>query len=283
MIFGTTAANAADRLASKVLKKYPLPATTKGNALKSCRKLRLVAKNANVMELNERIVLVTGANRGIGRAVVERFLRSGATCVATARSEEAGARLVVELQRYGNRALVEHVDISDESQVRALRDRVGERLRRVDILVNNAGILLDDDRHTTPDRLPLDVLRRTLDTNLIGTVAMCTAFIPLIPKDGRIINVSSTMGQLEGGLETYATAYALSKTALNAYTSALAAALESRKIFVDAMHPGWVKTAMGGPGARITPELATETAFFLATRREGETGRFWRQNKVIPW
>ena len=102
------------------------------------------------MELNERIVLVTGANRGIGRALVERFLRSGATCVATARSEEASARLVAELQRYGDRALVEHVDISDESQVRALRDRVGERLRCVDILVNNAGVLLDEDGTRRP-------------------------------------------------------------------------------------------------------------------------------------
>jgi NAD(P)-dependent dehydrogenase (short-subunit alcohol dehydrogenase family) len=263
------------------LKKYPVPMTRKGKPRDRVEPLG--PEKAYVMQLNECIVLVTGANRGIGRALVERFLGSGATCVATARSEETGARLVAELQRYGDRAFVEHVDISDETQVRALRDRVGERLRRVDILVNNAGILLEEDRHTGPDHLPLDVLRRTLDTNLIGTVAMCSAFIPLIPKGGRIINVSSTMGQLEGGLETYATAYAISKTALNAYTSALAAALESRKIFVDAMHPGWVKTAMGGPGAQITPEVATETAFFLATRPEGETGLFWRRNNVIPW
>ncbi|MFZ1123559.1 MAG: SDR family NAD(P)-dependent oxidoreductase [Candidatus Baltobacteraceae bacterium] len=235
------------------------------------------------MNLDSKIVLVTGANRGIGHALVDRFLAAGATCVATARSEADAERLAAQLSPFGERALAERVDIADEGQVRGLRNRVRERLRRVDVLVNNAGVLLDEDRRTSAELLPLHLVRRTLETNLLGTIAMCTAFAPLIPEHGRIINLSSTMGQLEDGLEPAYAAYAVSKTALNAYTSSLAAALRRRNILVDAMHPGWVKTAMGGSGARLAPEAATETALFLATREGGETGRFWYEKRIIPW
>jgi NAD(P)-dependent dehydrogenase (short-subunit alcohol dehydrogenase family) len=236
-----------------------------------------------MVKLDSKLVLVTGANRGIGRALIDRFLAAGAACIATARHETEAQRLAAELAPYGERARVERLDITDADRVRELRDRVRRLEHRVDVLVNNAGVLLEEDRRVSADRLPLDVLRRTLETNLVGTVAMCTAFAALVPDGGRIINVSSTMGQLEEGLEPSHSAYAVSKAALNAYTSSLAAALAHRRVLVDAMHPGWVKTAMGGPGARITPEAATETALFLATRDGGETGRFWREGRIIPW
>ena len=239
---------------------------------------------SRILNLASKIVLVSGASRGIGRALAGRFLAAGATCIATARSEADVEQLGAELTPVGGeRAIVELLDVTDEGQVRGLRNRVREQVRRVDVLVNNAAVLLDEDRRVSADQLPLEVLRRTLETNLLGTVSMCTAFAPLIPENGRIINLSSTMGQLEDGLEPHYAAYAISKAALNAYTSSLAAALRRRKILVDAMHPGWVKTAMGGPGARITPDAATETALFLATRDGGETGRFWHEQRIIPW
>jgi NAD(P)-dependent dehydrogenase (short-subunit alcohol dehydrogenase family) len=113
---------------------------------------------------------------------------------------------------------------------------------------------------------------------------MCTAFLPLIPAGGRIINVSSTMGQIgDGGLEPYAVAYSVSKAALNAYTTALANRIRERHILADVVHPGWVQTDMGGPGAQISPEEGTETIVFLATRKPGETGRFWNQKRVAVW
>jgi NAD(P)-dependent dehydrogenase (short-subunit alcohol dehydrogenase family) len=134
------------------------------------------------------------------------------------------------------------------------------------------------------DDLDPRVLEETLRTNLFGTIAMCTAFVPLIASGGRIINVSSTMGQLgDGGLEPYAVAYSVSKAALNAYTTALANRLRERGVLADVVHPGWVQTEMGGPGAQITPEQGTETIVFLATRKAGETGRFWNQQRVAAW
>ena len=90
----------------------------------------------------------------------------------------------------------------------ALRERVEARHAQIDVLVNNAGFFAATDRLMYADDLDLRVLRETLDVNLFGTIAMCKMFGPLVPRGGRIINVSSTMGQLAGGgLSSYAVAY----------------------------------------------------------------------------
>lgn len=234
-------------------------------------------------ELNEKIALITGANRGIGLALAQRFLADGATCVLVIR-DAAKRDELARVLGHADRVTIEIADIADESSVHALRDRVAARFERIDVLVNNAAVFLLADRNGHADHLEPAVMRATLEVNLLGTIAMCTAFAPLVPAGGRIINVSSTMGQLSGGLEPYATAYSVSKTALNAYTNSLASALRERHILVDAFHPGWVKTEMGGPGAQIEPAEATETAYHLATRAASETtGRFWIDSKPAAW
>jgi NAD(P)-dependent dehydrogenase (short-subunit alcohol dehydrogenase family) len=113
---------------------------------------------------------------------------------------------------------------------------------------------------------------------------MCRAFAPLLRAGSRIINITSVMGQLSRRSDGYAPAYRLSKSALNSYTQSLAADLRTRGVMVDCMHPGWVKTAIGGPQAEIEPEEAVDTAFYLAMReRSGETGLFWWDCDTIRW
>jgi len=239
----------------------------------------------NVMsELTGKTVLVTGANRGIGRALADRFLALGATTLLTARSAAARETLARDFASAGDRVRVFGCDIADPDSVRALQTGVASAVPQLDILVNNAGVFVKTDRLMYADDVDPRVLEETLRTNLFGTIAMCAAFIPSIPAGGRIINVSSTMGQLsDGGLEPYAVAYSVSKAALNAYTSALANRLRERRILADAVHPGWVQTDMGGPGAQISPEAGTETIVFLATRPVGETGKFWNQKQIVDW
>jgi len=234
-------------------------------------------------DLNGKTALITGANRGIGLALARRFLAGGATCILVIRDAAKRDELAAAV---GNveRVTIEVADIADPAAVSGLRERLAARFDRIDVLLNNAAIFMSEDRNMQADSLTSAVLRHTLDVNVIGTVMMCTTFAPLVPVGGRIINVSSTMGQLSDGLEPYATAYSVSKTALNAFTSSLAAALRAKKILVDSFHPGWVRTEMGGPGAQIEPEAATETAYFLATREaNGTTGRFWFESKPIAW
>ncbi len=234
------------------------------------------------MSLEGKLALVTGANRGIGRAIAERFLAEGARCVLTVRDHATAAEIASRLPE--RTAEIEVCELSDPASIAALGKRFRARHASLDILVNNGAIFLKEDRAMTADALDAAVLRATLEVNLFGTIEMCKTFAPLIPRGGRIINLSSTMGQLDGGLEPYAAAYGISKTALNAYTSALAAALHKRGILVDAFHPGWVKTEMGGPGAQRDPNEATQTALYLAARPAGgRTGRFWLDEKPIPW
>ncbi len=235
-----------------------------------------------MQELSGKNVIITGANRGIGLALAKRFLSEGATCILVIRNAVKRDELA-QAVGHADRATIEIADISDENAVRALYVRVRARFPRIDVLINNAAIFLPEDMDTHADTLDPRIMRETLEVNLFGTMAMCATFAPLVPAGGRIINVSSTMGQLDDGITPYATAYSVSKTALNAYSSSLAAALSDRKILVDAFHPGWVKTEMGGPGAQIEPEAATQTAYFLATRPPGATGRFWFESKPIAW
>ncbi|MGH7707612.1 MAG: SDR family NAD(P)-dependent oxidoreductase [Vulcanimicrobiaceae bacterium] len=235
-------------------------------------------------KLDGKIVLITGANRGIGRAIAGRFLREGGRLVLTVRSEAAIASLSAEMAGREASFAIEPCDIAEPTQVAALAARVRATVPRIDVLVNNAAVYLDEDRVATADRLDLAALRRTLEVNLFGTIALTQAVVESIPRGGRIVNLSSTMGQLSNGLESSSLAYSLSKTALNAFTSSLAAALQPRGILVDSLHPGWVKTAMGGPGAQRDAGDAAADVLFLATRPDdGRTGRFWRGRDVIPW
>jgi NAD(P)-dependent dehydrogenase (short-subunit alcohol dehydrogenase family) len=235
---------------------------------------RLAGKNA----------IITGANRGIGFAIATLFVRDGAQCVLVVQDRAAGEEAARTLAAEGPIPMVGVADVSDRGEVAAVFMEVIERMDRVDLIVNNAGILLDEDRNTPPSRMNPAVFERTMGVNLHGAIITSQVFLPLMQRGGRIINVSSTMGQLSDGSAGYAPAYCISKTALNAFTQALAAELSPRGMMVDSFHPGWAKTRMGGPNATVDPFEAANVAYFLATRPDdGVTGKFWRHDGVIDW
>lgn len=230
------------------------------------------------------MAVVTGGNRGIGRAIVTAFVRAGAQVTLVSRQREAGERVAAELMRDGLHVEVGVADVTDPSSVAALAHEVVRRHGHVDIIVNNAGILLDEDTQGHASALSLDVLQKTLAVNLYGPVVMSTSFAPHLARGGRIIMVSSGAGQLEGESSGWAPAYSISKTALNAYTQSLAADLRDRDIMVDTFNPGWVRTDMGGSSATRSPEEAAATALFLATRAPSkQTGLFWEDRKPTAW
>jgi NAD(P)-dependent dehydrogenase (short-subunit alcohol dehydrogenase family) len=234
--------------------------------------------------LKGKVAVVTGGNRGIGRAIVTALARAGAQVTLVSRQRAAGERIAAELAGEGLRVDVGGADVTDASSVAALAHDVVQRHGHVDILVNNAGILLDEDSEGRASALSLDVLARTLAVNLYGPVLTSTIFVPHLARGGRIIMVSSGAGQLEGESSGWAPAYSTSKTALNAYTQSLAADLRDRDIMVDSFDPGWVRTDMGGPKAPRSPEEAASTALFLATRAPSkQTGLFWKDSKRAAW
>ena len=228
-----------------------------------------------------RVALVTGGNRGIGLAVCRGLLARGMRVVMTCRDAAAGAAAAQEL---GSGLSVMQVDVCDPASVRTLASRVESELGRLDVLVNNAGVLIDRE---VPSILGMDpaLLRQSLETNLFGVLAVTQALVPLMRRGhgGRIVNLSSILGQLDG-MGTGTPAYRVSKCAVNALTRILAAELEADLIKVNCMHPGWVRTGMGGPAAPRSPEEGADTAIWLATLPEdGPTGGYFLDREPIPW
>lgn len=219
------------------------------------------------------VALVTGASRGLGREVARRLVAEGYTVLAGVRNA-AGMKPLPGVE-------VLPLDVSDPASITAAAASIRARHGRLEVLVNNAGILLD----RMGDALALDaeLLQRTLQTNTLGPLLLSQALAPIMPKGGRIVNVSSGGGQLSTPA-TWAPAYCISKTALNAVTVQLSEALKPRGIAVNAVCPGWVRTDLGGPEAPRSLQEGADSILWLVLRADpGLTGGFWRDGERIPW
>jgi NAD(P)-dependent dehydrogenase (short-subunit alcohol dehydrogenase family) len=233
----------------------------------------------------ERIALVTGANRGIGREVARQLAQRGDTVVLTARDQAKAERAAAELDPdvgVQGELLPWPLDVADAASVQRAADAVAERHGRLDVLVNNAAIHYDTwQRASDAD---LSVVREALETNLLGAWQTTLALLPLLRASGRgrIVNVSSESGSLAsmgGGTP----AYSVSKAALNALTRILAAELRRDRILVNAVCPGWVATDMGGPGGRPVADGAASVLWAVDLPDNGPTGGFFRDGHPVPW
>ena len=229
------------------------------------------------MDSGRKIILITGATRGIGFAAARLLKSRGATVVMGSRdrerAESAAGRLGCDFVQ---------LDITDQGSVDDAVASINERHGGLDVLVNNGAILLD--HYASLLDLKLEVLRETLETNLIGTLRVTQAFVPLLEQsfDPRIINLSSGAGQLDGEPQPWAPAYSISKTALNMLTQQLTAALP--KIMVNSMCPGWCRTEMGGEEAPLTPDQGADTLVWLALDApRALRGKFIKERSVISW
>jgi NAD(P)-dependent dehydrogenase (short-subunit alcohol dehydrogenase family) len=230
---------------------------------------------------NQKTVLVTGANKGIGFEIVRELARLGLRVFLGARNAKAGRAAAEKLQSEGDVVFLE-VDVSEETSIRAAAEEFSRQSDRLDALVNNAGILLDDGKDALS--ITQEVFENTLRTNTLGPWFMAQAFIPLLKKSRapRIVNVSSGSGQLDGGADGWAPCYSVSKTALNGVTVQLAAALP--KFAVNSVCPGWVRTDMGGDNATRSVAEGAATIVWLAIEAPQDlTGKFVKDRKVIPW
>jgi NAD(P)-dependent dehydrogenase (short-subunit alcohol dehydrogenase family) len=238
----------------------------------------------------QRIALVTGANKGIGFEVARQLARKGFHVFLGARNSDAGQAAAEKLrnedasekERDNVAVTFLEIDVSKADSVRRAAEEFSRQADHLDVLVNNAGILLDDDKDVL--KITPEIFENTLRTNAIGPLLVSQAFVPLLKGSDapRIVNVSSGGGQLADGADGWAPAYCISKTALNSVTSQLAAALP--KFAVNSVCPGWVRTDMGGSNAtRSVAEGASGIVWLAADAPHKETGKFWRDRKVIPW
>lgn len=232
--------------------------------------------------MQDRLALVTGANQGIGFAIVKLLLKSGVKVILTSRDEAKGKEAFEKLNG-GENLFFHQLDITDAKSVQNVKGYVQKEFGKLDILVNNAGINYDTWQNTQTANI--EEVKQTIDTNLLGAWRVTQAFVPLLQKgkNARVVNVSSGAGNLAS--QTGSTpAYSISKYALNALTMQFANLLKKDNILVNCMCPGWVRTSMGGMGATKSPEEGADTAVWLSTDENlTTTGKFFRDRQVIQW
>lgn len=226
--------------------------------------------------------LVTGANKGIGLEVARQLGSMGFHVFLGARNSENGEKATQALRKTGALATFVSLDISDPASIRNAVQLVSAAADHLDVLVNNAGVILPGDSSIA--QLDPETVTKTFQTNTLGPLLVTQAFLPLLSGSNtpRVINVSSGGGQLADGMDTWAPAYCVSKTALNAVTCLFAAALPNFSI--NSVCPGWVRTDMGGQNATRSLEEGADTIVWLATEAPVNlTAKFLRDRKAIAW
>ena len=224
-------------------------------------------------------VLITGVGKGIGKALARKFLAEGWFVIGTYLNTPPDFTHT-NFKTYA-------LDLSKPESIQNCVAELAKSGAKIDILINNAGALFDDEETS----VVVEKLRQTLEVNVVGTIDFTERILSLINHGGHIVNISSTAGSLadsQNFTHSHAPfrypAYKISKAALNMYTRTLALRMgrEETGITVSSLHPGWVRTEMGGEGAEMSPEEAADGIYGVAIKRP-ETGGFWFKNERVSW
>jgi NAD(P)-dependent dehydrogenase (short-subunit alcohol dehydrogenase family) len=240
----------------------------------------------------QKVALITGANKGIGFETARQLGGQGIKVLLGARSEERGKEAEAKLKDEGLDAEFIKLDLGDEKSIDSAVKYIGEKFGKLDILVNNAGIFIEGPEIQTAGKTPLEIYRRTFNTNFFDQITVTQKLLPLIKKSdaGRIVNLSSGLGSntlhSDPASPIYdfkVPAYDASKAALNSFTVHLAYELKDTPVKVNAAHPGSVETDMNANG-NMKVEDGAKTSVALATLpADGYSGKFIHLGEELPW
>lgn len=251
---------------------------------------------------DEKIALITGSNKGLGREIAKQLGNLGMTILASARNEQRGRKTVMELQEEGLDVRFLQLDVTDGVSVKKAAEHIDQEFGRLNVLINNAGITVDEERPSEehpqteirpPSAATADQLRQTYEVNVFGVVEVTRAMLPLLHRapTARVVNMSSNTSSLafRADLKNPITnlnyfAYGSSKTALNMITLQYANELRGSGILVNAASPGFTATDLNSGIGRQTVEEGAKIAVRLATLSDdGPTGAFLSEDGPVPW
>lgn len=240
----------------------------------------------------QKIALVTGANKGIGYEIAAGLGALGWSVGVGARDEQRREAAVEKLRAGGADVFGVPLDVTDQASVTAAAELIEQRAGRLDVLVNNAGVT--GGMPQEPTTVDPAIIRTVVETNVIGVIQVTNAMLPLLRRAAspRIVNMSSAVGSLTRQSSTtdplavgpIAAAYSPSKTFLNAITVQYARELRDTNILINAACPGYCATDLNGFSGIRTAEQGAAIALHLATLPDdGPTGGFYEDDGVIPW
>ena len=214
-------------------------------------------------------VFITGAGRGLGLSLAHVFLRNGYRVFAGRRGESE--RLATLAGADAEKLCIVPIDVTDMISINRAVAEVAAQTSALDLLINNAAVCLDGGVRL--EDLDFGVIAKILDVNAFGPLRVTQKFLPLLKAGSlkRIVNISSEAGSIGDCWRKGMFGYCMSKAALNMQSKILSNYLKLNGFSVLVLHPGWMKTDMGGPNADIAPEEAAEGIFAVVTGRQ--TGR----------
>ena len=242
------------------------------------------------MQQMSKVALITGANKGIGYEVARQIAKTGWTVLAAARNEKLGRQAAARLQAEGLKAHFVHIDLDAPETAVTAAETIRTQFSELDLLINNAAIATQGDG--PPSQVKLDAVRRSMQTNFIGTLAVTQAMLPLLLAAGKaqIINVSSDLGCISQQTNPdwkYAPVkvlgYSASKAALNMLTVQLAYEFRDRNIAVNSVNPGYTATDLNGNSGPQSIEEGAAEIVRVALLDSPVSGKFLETAGEIPW
>jgi NAD(P)-dependent dehydrogenase (short-subunit alcohol dehydrogenase family) len=228
-------------------------------------------------------VLITGANRGLGQCLVDRFAKEGWLVFAGHRSLSKSSTHVRDVS---DRVTLLGLDVLDGASIARAAKAMSERTRGLDVLINNAAVNPRPEYDAELGQLDFEAIRFAYDVNAIGPLRVIQAFLPLLERGTRklVVNVSSEAGSLQHSWRDRSYGYCMSKAALNMQTTILDRALKPKGMNAIAIHPGWMRTEMGGPNAALDPGESAEGMYRFIVSAGDDSPRFVQHDgKPFPW